>query len=51
MGDSAGMKDLKAVRDKGKSIGNAAGSENYIINSKKGWEPHFEGVGTLIFVH
>lgn len=33
VGDSADMKDLKAVRDKGNSIGNATGREKYIINS------------------
>lgn len=51
VGDSAGMKDLEAVRDKCNSTGNATGREKYIINSWKGWEPHFEAVSTLIFVH
>lgn len=51
VGDYAGMKDLEAVRDKGNSIGNATGREKYIINNWKGWEPHFEAVGTLTFVH
>lgn len=47
-----GMKDLKAVRDKGlNSIENATGGEKFIIKTQKGQESHFHAVGILIFVH
>lgn len=52
VGDSAGMKKLKAVRDKGmNSTENATSGKKYIINSRKSQESHFKSMDTSIFIH